>query len=206
MYNRLIPPRVLLATTTSTFILGLQLHSKCCFSTSSALFKIKRKTKLKLKKLKLTPDTPTATGTVAKLTSDSDSPTNKKIKKSRTGSQKKRRKEMASHSNLDDRDIADRLEDNIMSSSTRHGRGGHGGGRGKGGGRRGGGGGGGGGRDRREVDLSKALSRLLRHQADNAGVTLDKEGFACLDKVVSTFSLSSSLVSLGGLNGCLEGL
>ncbi|KAK0711109.1 KptA family-domain-containing protein, partial [Lasiosphaeris hirsuta] len=36
----------------------------------------------------------------------------------------------------------------------------------------------------RDVDLSRALSRLLRHQAANAGVELDREGFASLDKVL----------------------
>jgi len=49
---------------------------------------------------------------------------------------------------------------------------------------RGGGGGGGGGKGR-EVDVSRALSRLLRHQAAAAGVALDAEGFASLEKVVS---------------------
>ncbi|KAI1818831.1 KptA family-domain-containing protein [Poronia punctata] len=46
-----------------------------------------------------------------------------------------------------------------------------------------GGGGGGGGRDRREL-ISKALSTLLRHQAHNAGIPLDEEGYASLDKVM----------------------
>lgn len=64
---------------------------------------------------------------------------------------------------------------------------------GGGGGRRGGGrGGGGGGRGHgdsggnRDVILSKALSTLLRHQAEAAGVELDGEGFARLDQVVSS--------------------
>lgn len=57
-------------------------------------------------------------------------------------------------------------------------------GRGGGGGGRRGGGGGGGGQDR-EVLLSKALSMLLRHRAGEAGVELDGEGYARLDKVVS---------------------
>lgn len=55
-----------------------------------------------------------------------------------------------------------------------------GGGRGRGG-KRGGGGGGQG----RDVQVSRALSRLLRHQATNAGIQLDGEGFAPLDRVVS---------------------
>jgi hypothetical protein len=38
----------------------------------------------------------------------------------------------------------------------------------------------------REVQISKALSRLLRHQAENAGITLDGEGYAPLDRVVSS--------------------
>lgn len=52
---------------------------------------------------------------------------------------------------------------------------------------KGGGGGGGaaGGAAKREKDISRALSRLLRHQALNAGIKLDKEGYAPLDKVVS---------------------
>lgn len=56
--------------------------------------------------------------------------------------------------------------------------------RGGGGGRRGGRGGGGGGQPR-EVLVSKALSKLLRHQAENAGLKLDDGGYAPLDKVVS---------------------
>lgn len=57
-----------------------------------------------------------------------------------------------------------------------------------------GGGGGGGGRGgapadsaaKKQKDISRALSRLLRHQALNAGIKLDKEGYAPLDKVVSS--------------------
>jgi 2'-phosphotransferase len=52
------------------------------------------------------------------------------------------------------------------------------------GGRRGGKGRGGG--QGRDVQISKTLSRLLRHQADNAGIALDEGGFAQLDKVVSS--------------------
>ncbi|KAK0623526.1 KptA family-domain-containing protein, partial [Immersiella caudata] len=64
-------------------------------------------------------------------------------------------------------------------------------------------GGGGGGGKNREVDISRALSRLLRHQASNAGITLDAEGYAPLDKVLQwgplqslspTFSELTSLV------------
>ena len=52
------------------------------------------------------------------------------------------------------------------------------------GGRRGGRGGGGGRGQSRDVQVSKALSRLLRHQAENAGIKLDTEGYAPLDRVV----------------------
>lgn len=57
------------------------------------------------------------------------------------------------------------------------------------GGRKGGrgGGGGGGGGQNREVLVSKALSKLLRHQAENAGIKLEEGGWAPLDKVVSAF-------------------
>lgn len=45
----------------------------------------------------------------------------------------------------------------------------------------------------REKQISMALSRLLRHQALNAGIKLDKEGYAPLDRVVSSdFSSCSS--------------
>ncbi|RYO74064.1 hypothetical protein DL764_010987 [Monosporascus ibericus] len=58
----------------------------------------------------------------------------------------------------------------------------------KGGGKRGGGGrrgrGGGGRKQDRDVVLSKALSLLLRHQAHSAGIKLDAEGYAPLDKVL----------------------
>lgn len=64
------------------------------------------------------------------------------------------------------------LEDKAHEKSSRAG--------GRRGGRSSGRGGGG-----REVQVSKALSKLLRHQAENAGITLDEEGFAPLDKVVS---------------------
>ena len=41
----------------------------------------------------------------------------------------------------------------------------------------------------RETDISRAMSRLLRHQAESAGVPLDAEGFAPLDQVVSPLDL-----------------
>ncbi|RGP59162.1 hypothetical protein FSPOR_11542 [Fusarium sporotrichioides] len=62
---------------------------------------------------------------------------------------------------------------------------------GKGRGRSGGGGGQG-----REVQVSKALSRLLRHQAANAGIQLDDEGFARLDAVLAWNPLRSLKVTL----------
>ena len=43
----------------------------------------------------------------------------------------------------------------------------------------------------REVAVSKALSKLLRHAAEDVGVTLDGEGFARLDQVVSLPALLS---------------
>jgi 2'-phosphotransferase len=59
-------------------------------------------------------------------------------------------------------------------------RGGRGGSRGSRGGGRGGGRGG-----SREVMISKALSKLLRHAAEDEGLVLDGEGFGRLDQVVS---------------------
>jgi RNA:NAD 2'-phosphotransferase (TPT1/KptA family) len=44
----------------------------------------------------------------------------------------------------------------------------------------------------REVAVSKALSKLLRHAAEDEGLALDNEGFARLDQVVS-FSVLQSL-------------
>lgn len=49
----------------------------------------------------------------------------------------------------------------------------------------------------REKQISMALSRLLRHQALNAGIKLDKEGYAPLDRVVSVACYFSSS---GGLS------
>lgn len=67
-----------------------------------------------------------------------------------------------------------------IEDKAQQGRGGGGGGR-----KGGGGGGGGGGGQSREVLVSKALSKLLRHQAENAGIKLEEGGWAPLDKVVS---------------------
>lgn len=75
-----------------------------------------------------------------------------------------------------DEELAERFEEKVSG-------GGKGKGKGKGGGRGGGGG------QPREMQVSKALSRLLRHQAENAGIKLDREGFAPLDKVVSDLTI-----------------
>ncbi|KAI0131682.1 hypothetical protein F4776DRAFT_627389 [Hypoxylon sp. NC0597] len=61
----------------------------------------------------------------------------------------------------------------------------------RGGGSRGGKSGGSGGPQNREVLISKALSSLLRHQAENAGIKLDAEGYAPLDKVLQWQRLRS---------------
>ncbi|TQS33382.1 hypothetical protein Golomagni_06276 [Golovinomyces magnicellulatus] len=65
--------------------------------------------------------------------------------------------------------------------------------RGRGGNRRGGRSGGGG--QSREVQVSKALSKLLRHQAENAGISLDGEGYAPLSKVLNWGPLKSLKVT-----------
>ncbi|KAG6254614.1 hypothetical protein E4U23_005908 [Claviceps purpurea] len=67
-------------------------------------------------------------------------------------------------------------------------------------GRRGGGGRG----EGREVQISKALSRLLRHQAQNAGIDLDGEGFARLDQVLQWGPLNSLNVSLTEIKSIVE--
>ena len=62
------------------------------------------------------------------------------------------------------------------------------------------GGGGGQGGMGREVQVSKALSRLLRHQAEGAGIKLDEAGFAELDKVVSLIPITPPPLLSGVLN------
>ena len=86
-------------------------------------------------------------------------------------------------------DIGDLPED-LAFEERYHGRGNQeGGGRGRGKGRRGGKAGGGGGNPQnKEVQISKALSKLLRHAASDAGVKLDSEGYGRLDQVVSRYS------------------
>jgi 2'-phosphotransferase len=77
-------------------------------------------------------------------------------------------------------------EDRGPRHSTRGGRG-----RGKGSGvREGSGGGRAGGGMNREVAVSKALSKLLRHAAEDVGLTLDGEGFARVDQVVSVYDFA----------------
>ncbi|KAG5981299.1 hypothetical protein E4U55_003095 [Claviceps digitariae] len=68
------------------------------------------------------------------------------------------------------------------------------------------GGGGRGGRrsQGREVTVSKALSRLLRHQAQSAGITLDREGFAPLDQVLQWGPLKSLNISLDEIKSIVE--
>ncbi|KAM3464731.1 hypothetical protein NHJ6243_002295 [Beauveria neobassiana] len=83
-------------------------------------------------------------------------------------------------------DIMDKLDSQAGGKNARGGRKGRGG--------RGGGGGGGGGN--RSSDVSRALSRLLRHQAENAGIKLDGEGYAPLDKVLQWGPLASLGVTL----------
>ncbi|KAJ0109253.1 hypothetical protein J7T55_009584 [Diaporthe amygdali] len=68
--------------------------------------------------------------------------------------------------------------------------GGKGGRKGAGGGRPGDGG------KQREKQVSMALSRLLRHQALNAGIKLDKEGYAPLDRVLQWGALRTLNVTV----------
>jgi 2'-phosphotransferase len=50
----------------------------------------------------------------------------------------------------------------------------------------------------REVEISKALSKLLRHAAVEAGLELDGEGFAKVDQVVGPVSFLADIQ----LKGC----
>jgi len=74
------------------------------------------------------------------------------------------------------------LEDKMTAKSSRGGRSSRGGKSGPSGSKSGQAGGG----QKREVQISKALSKLLRHQAASAGIPLDPQGFAPLDRVVSS--------------------
>jgi 2'-phosphotransferase len=97
---------------------------------------------------------------------------------------------MAEHGSAEPLDLVNMTKQvNIEAREPRHGPGGTG--RGKGpsgrGGRGGSRGGRAGGEMNREVAVSKALSKLLRHAAEDAGLTLDGEGFARVDQVVSLY-------------------
>ncbi|KAG7051290.1 Tpt1/KptA family RNA 2'-phosphotransferase [Colletotrichum scovillei] len=78
-----------------------------------------------------------------------------------------------------------------------------GGGGGRRGGRGGGGRGGGGGGQPREVLVSKALSKLLRHQAENAGLKLDEGGYAPLDKVLAYGPIKSLKVTFSDIQAAV---
>ncbi|KXH25512.1 Tpt1/KptA family RNA 2'-phosphotransferase [Colletotrichum nymphaeae SA-01] len=78
-----------------------------------------------------------------------------------------------------------------------------GGGGGRRGGRGGGGRRGGGGGQPREVLVSKALSKLLRHQAENAGLKLDEGGYAPLDKVLAYGPIKSLKVTFSDIRAAV---
>ncbi|KAH7170486.1 KptA family-domain-containing protein [Dactylonectria macrodidyma] len=89
------------------------------------------------------------------------------------------------------------LEDRVFGKVKRERRGG--GSRGKAGGGRGGGGG-----LSREIQVSKALSKLLRHQAENANIPLDGEGFAPLNQVLAWGPLKSLNVTLADIQSIVS--
>ncbi|KAF4454592.1 hypothetical protein F53441_2935 [Fusarium austroafricanum] len=64
--------------------------------------------------------------------------------------------------------------------------------------------GGGGGGQGREVQVSKALSKLLRHQAANAGIQLDDEGYAPLEAVLAWGPLQSLKVTLDDIQAIVS--
>ncbi|KAF3769854.1 hypothetical protein M406DRAFT_325339 [Cryphonectria parasitica EP155] len=94
---------------------------------------------------------------------------------------------------MDTNDQAEQLEEQVSQQQQqqhhRHGA------KGKGGGSKGSGQGAGGGA-KREKEVSRALSRLLRHQALNAGIKLDREGYAPLEKVLQWGPLRTLNVSV----------
>ena len=104
------------------------------------------------------------------------------------GTANKAARNMAEYDSVESSDLVNmskelEIEDRGARHSTRGGRG-----RGKGSGARGGSGSGrAGGGMNREVAVSKALSKLLRHAAEDVGLTLDGEGFARVDQVVSLY-------------------
>ncbi|EFQ28450.1 Tpt1/KptA family RNA 2'-phosphotransferase [Colletotrichum graminicola M1.001] len=63
--------------------------------------------------------------------------------------------------------------------------------------------GGRGGGQPREVLISKALSKLLRHQAENAGLKLDEGGYAPLDKVLAYGPIRSLQVSFADIQAAV---
>ncbi|KAH8815810.1 KptA family-domain-containing protein [Xylogone sp. PMI_703] len=69
---------------------------------------------------------------------------------------------------------------------------------------RGGARGGGGGGLSREVLVSKALSKLLRHAANEAGLELDSEGFARVDQVMKWQRLKSLGVTFADIRKAVE--
>jgi len=97
---------------------------------------------------------------------------------------------MAEFNDGDDSDVVTMSQELNIGERSRRSRDQRGRGRGEGKGERGGrddrecrGGGRGG--MKREVAISKALSKLLRHAAEDEGLALDGEGFARVDQVVS---------------------
>ncbi|KAJ0143724.1 tRNA 2'-phosphotransferase 1, partial [Colletotrichum tanaceti] len=56
----------------------------------------------------------------------------------------------------------------------------------------------------REVLVSKALSRLLRHQAENAGLKLDDGGYAPLDKVLAYGPIRSLQVTFSDIQAAVS--
>jgi 2'-phosphotransferase len=80
--------------------------------------------------------------------------------------------------------LIDKAQELDLNHNERGSRSNRGGGKGKGGR---GGKGGTGGMDR-DVAISKALSKLLRHAAADAGLVLDGEGYGRVDQVVCSFS------------------
>ncbi|KAL5594558.1 hypothetical protein BROUX41_001483 [Berkeleyomyces rouxiae] len=55
---------------------------------------------------------------------------------------------------------------------------------------------------KREEQVSRALSKLLRHKATSAGIKLDAEGFAPLDKVLAWGPLKSEKVTVDDIKTC----
>ncbi|KAK7422876.1 tRNA 2'-phosphotransferase [Neonectria magnoliae] len=84
------------------------------------------------------------------------------------------------------------LEDRVLSKAEKQRRGG---GRGRGGG---------GGGQSREVQVSKALSKLLRHQAESAKIQLDGEGYAPLNQVLAWGPLKSLNVTLADIQSIVS--